>query len=108
MYHDKCFQIDINFPFVAFSHEQMKANTTQSFLLVDQTRFVEISQRLMNIDWSALNDLTKRLEVGEHVVPKTDAEKHCFHVIKDLDAVSGKMHGSAVSKNSCETRYGHS
>ena len=98
MYHDKRFQIDINFPFVAFSHEQMKANTTQSFLMVDQSRFVEISQRLMNIDWSALDDLTKRLEAGEHVVPKTDAEKHCFHVIKDLDAVSGKMHGSAVSK----------
>ena len=31
MYYDKCFQTDVNFPFVAFSHEQMKANTTQSF-----------------------------------------------------------------------------
>ena len=98
MYHDKRFQIDINFPFVAFSHEQMKANTTQSFLLVDQTRFVDISQRLMNIDWSALSDLMKRLEAGEHVAPKTDAEKICFQVVKDLDAVSGKMHGSIVSK----------
>ena len=98
MYHDKRFQTDINFPFVAFSHEQMKANTTQSFLLVDQTRFVDISQRLMNIDWSALNDLTKRLETGEHAAPKTDAEKLCFQVIRDLDAVSGKMHGSIVSK----------
>ena len=36
MYHDKQFQTDVNFPFVAFSHEQMMANTTQSFLLVDQ------------------------------------------------------------------------
>ena len=98
MYHDKRFQIDINFPFVAFSHEQMKANTSQSFLLVDQTRFVDISQCLMNIDWSALDDLTKRLETGEYVAPKTDAEKRCFQVIKDLDAVSGKMHRSIVSK----------
>jgi hypothetical protein len=97
MYHDKRFQIDINFPFVAFSHEQMKANTTQSLLLVDQTRFVDISQRLMNINWSALDDLMKRLEAGEHVAPKTDAEKLCFQVIKDLDTVSGKMHGSTVS-----------
>jgi helitron helicase-like protein/uncharacterized protein DUF6570 len=98
MYHDKWFQIDINFPFVAFSHEQMKANTTQSFLLVDQKRFGDISQRLMNIDWSSLNDLTKRLEAGEHVTPKTDAETQCFQVIKDLDAVSGKMYGSTTSK----------
>jgi hypothetical protein len=37
MYHDKRFQIDINFPFVAFSHEQIKLSTTQSFLLVDQS-----------------------------------------------------------------------
>ena len=52
----------------------------------------------MNIDWSALDDLTKRLEAGEHVAPKNEAEKLCFQVIKDLDAVSGKMHGSIVSK----------
>ena len=97
MYHDKRFQIDINFPFVAFSHEQMKASSTQSLLLVDQAHFVDISQRLMNID-CALDDLTKRLEAGEHVTLKTDAEKLCFQVIKDLDAVFGKMHGSTVSK----------
>ena len=45
MYHDKCFQTDINFPFVAFSHEQMMANTTQSFLLAYQQRFGDISHR---------------------------------------------------------------
>ena len=59
MYHDKHFQIDVNFPFVAFSHEQMKINTTQSFLLVDQHRFGDISQRLMNLDQNMLDDLTK-------------------------------------------------
>jgi uncharacterized protein DUF6570/helitron helicase-like protein/PIF1-like helicase len=98
MYHDKRFQTDVNFPFVAFSHEQMMSSTTQSFLLVDQSRFVDISQRLMNLDWSALDNLTKKLEAEEHVAPSTDAEKLCFQVIKDLDAVSGKMHGSTVTK----------
>ena len=89
---------DINFPFVAFSHEQMKANTTQSFLLVDQSRFTDISQRLMNIDWTTLNELTQRMEIGEYVSPKTEAEKNCFQIIHDLDAISGKMHGSTTSK----------
>ena len=98
MYHDKRFQVDVNFPFVAFSHEQMAANTTQSFLLVDQRRFGEISDRLMHIDWTALNDLTKRLEAGEHVSNQTDSEKQCFKLLHDLDAISGKMHGSTVSK----------
>jgi hypothetical protein len=64
MYHDKRFQTDINFPFVAFSHEQMMANTTQSFLLIDQKRFEEISKRLMHIDWTTLNDLTKLVFEG--------------------------------------------
>ena len=59
IYHDKRFQVDVNFPFVAFSHEQMAANTTQSFLLADQQRFGDISNCLMHIDWMALNDLTK-------------------------------------------------
>ena len=98
MYHDKRFQVDVNFPFVAFSHEQMMANTTQSFLLVDQRRFEDISNRLMRINWTTLNDLTKRLEDGEHVSNQTDSEKQCFQLLHDLDAISGKMHGSTVSK----------
>ena len=98
MYYDKRFQIDVNFPFVAFSHEQMKANTTQSYLLVDQSRFTDMSQRLMNVNWSTLNELARRMEAGEHVSPKTEAEKKCFQIIRDLDAASGKMHGSTTSK----------
>ena len=39
MYHDKQFQTDINFPFIAFSHEQVKTASTQSYLLVDQAHF---------------------------------------------------------------------
>jgi hypothetical protein len=35
MYHDKRFQTDPNFPFIAFSHEQIKASATKSFLLAD-------------------------------------------------------------------------
>ena len=98
MYNDKRFQTDVNFPFVAFSHEQMKANTTQSFLLTDQSRFKDISQRMMNINWTTLNELTQRMEAGEHISPKTEAEKNCFQIIHDLDAISGKMHGSTTSK----------
>ena len=98
MYHDKRFQTDINFPFVAFSHEQMRANTTQSFLLVDQRRFGDISERLMQVDWNALDDLAKRMEAGERVTPESDAEKRCFQLVKDLDAIMGKMHGSTTSK----------
>ena len=100
MYHDKRFQLDVNFPFVAFSHEQMMANTTQSFLLVEQKRFGEISNRLMNVDWAILDDLTKRLEAGEHVQvnSESDSVKQCFQLLHDLDAISGRMHGSTTSK----------
>ena len=64
MYHDKRFQTDINFPFVAFSHEQMKFSTTQSFLLVDQKRFGNISQRFMNVNWSVMDELANKRMVN--------------------------------------------
>ena len=98
MYHDKRFQTDVNFPFVAFSHEQVKTSTTQSFLLADQSRFSEISERLMKTDRTTLDELIKRMETGELVTPKSENEKNCFKLIQDLDAVSGKMHGSTTTK----------
>ena len=78
MYHDKQFQVDVNFPFVTFSHKQMVANTLQSFLLMDQRHFEEISNCLMHIDWTTLNNLMQCLEAGEHISNQTDSEKECF------------------------------
>lgn len=98
MYHDKRFQVDVNFPFVAFSHEQVRTSTTQSYLLVEQSRFAEISRRLMSTDQAILGDLINRMDSGEQVSPTTDAEKVCFQLIHDLDAISGKMYGSTTSK----------
>ena len=98
MYHDRCFQTDINFPFVAFSHEQITASTTQSFLLVDQRRFTDISQCLMSVYLAVLNVLIERLEKGEHIIPETEPKRLCFQLIKDIDAIAGKMHGSTTSE----------
>ena len=98
MYHDKRFQIDINFPFVAFSHAQMKTSTTQSFLLADQHCFSDIADQLLNVDQNVLENLTEKLANGQYIKPETEAEKTCFQVIHDLDHVAGKMHGSTTSK----------
>ncbi|KAF9035646.1 hypothetical protein BJ165DRAFT_1355639 [Panaeolus papilionaceus] len=46
MYHDLRFQLDIDFPFVAFSHEQIKSSTGRSFLLVNQSQFQDMSAPL--------------------------------------------------------------
>jgi hypothetical protein len=72
MYHDKRFQTDINFPFVAFSHSQMKQSSTQSYLLVDQSRFQHITERLLNLDQNVLADITVKLADGEF-----------FHIMKE-------------------------
>ena len=50
MYPDKRFQKDPNFPFVAFSHEQIKRSTTKSFLLAEKKIFNEITERMLSID----------------------------------------------------------
>ena len=66
--------------------------------MVDQHQFGDITQCLLNLDQTVLTDLAQKMEKGEHVQPESEAEKACFQVIKDLDHVSGKMHGSITSK----------
>ena len=95
IYHDKRFQTDINFPFMAFSHEQMKTASTQSYLLVDQGHFAGISQRLLNLDQNVLAEIIEKMQKGEHIKPATESEKACFQV---LDHVSGKVKGLVTSK----------
>jgi hypothetical protein len=52
-----------------------------------------------NINWTIFDELTKQLEAGEHgISAKTDLEKQCFQLLQDLDAISGRMHGSTTSK----------
>ncbi|KAJ3963891.1 hypothetical protein EV361DRAFT_765584, partial [Lentinula raphanica] len=54
MYHDKRFQMDLSFPFVAFSHEQVKSATTQSYLVANSKKFDNITSRLMNVNKDVL------------------------------------------------------
>ncbi|PBK62526.1 hypothetical protein ARMSODRAFT_943118, partial [Armillaria solidipes] len=98
MYHDKRFQTDIAFPFVAFSHEQIKASTTGGFLLASKDKFFDISERLLRVDEAVLESLSDRMRAGETVVPATPAEKDCFQLINDLDHVAYKVQGSLTSK----------
>ncbi|TFK58432.1 hypothetical protein BDN72DRAFT_723385, partial [Pluteus cervinus] len=98
MYHDKRFQTDFYFPFVAFSHEQIKACSTGGFLVTDKTNFDKISQRVLNLNTSVLNSITDRLAAGEIVRAETEDEKNCYQVIKDLDHVGGHVQGSTTTK----------
>ncbi len=98
MYHDKRFQTDIGFPFVAFSHEQVKTSTTGGFLLADKNKFFNISERIHRIDDAVLENISDQMSKGETVVPVTDAEKDCFQLLNDLDHVVYNVHGSLTSK----------
>ena len=98
MYHDKRFQTDPNFPFIAFSHEQISTATTNSFLLAEKKIFGDISQRILNLNTTAFNDLLYRLGNEENVTPETETEKNCFKLLKDLDHVAGTVKGSTTSK----------
>lgn len=98
MYHDKHFQTDVNFPFVAFSHSQIKATTTGGFLVAERANFSDIANRILNVNQDTLADLAKRLSEGESVKPDTDEEKECFKIIHDLDHIAGKVEGSVTSK----------
>ena len=98
MYHDKRFQLDVSFPFVAFSHEQIKAATTGGFLLAEKAKFYGIAERLLNVDQTVLQNIAKRMSEAELVQPQNEDEELCFQVIRDLDHVSGQVKGSITSK----------
>ena len=98
MYHDKRFQRDVCFPFVAFSHQQVKASTTGGFLLAETQKFDGIAHRLLNVDQDVLENIAKRMSNGEVVKPSTEDESACFQLIRDLDHIDGKVSGSITSK----------
>ena len=98
MYHDKRFQMDPCFPFVAFSHEQVKNATTGGYLLADKAKFDDICKWLLSLDPEVLVSLAKQMVSGENVKPQTEMEKLCFQVINDLDQVNSHIKGSTTSK----------
>ena len=98
MYHDKRFQTDIYFPFVAFSHSQIKRSTTGAFLLADKKKFYDVTNRILGVDQKVLADLARRMATGEMVKPQTQSEKDCFQMIHDLDDVAQHVEGSVTSK----------
>ena len=98
MYHDKRFQTDPTFPFVAFSHEQIKASTSQSFLLADKGLFKDITNRLLSLNVHAINCLIDRLTKDGDGKPQNEEEKKCYQIIKDLDHVQWNIKGSNTSK----------
>ena len=98
MYHDKRFQTDPHFPLIAFNHEQIKDCSSGAYLLAERSNFDAISQRLLNVNANVLQQISSKLENGEHIVPETDEEKLCFQLIKDLDHVGGHVKGSLTNK----------
>ena len=98
MYHDKRFQTDHDFPFIAFSHEQIKTASSQSFLLADKAIFNDIKQRILTLDNGVLKSLLQRMSKDEIVKPESEQEEQCFKLIRDLDHIAGPVKGSNTSK----------
>ncbi|KDQ32235.1 hypothetical protein PLEOSDRAFT_22756, partial [Pleurotus ostreatus PC15] len=98
MYHDKHFQTDATFPFIAFSHEQIMKSSKKAFLLTEKSKFKAISERIMNINEDVLASIAARTANGEHIKPESAEEKNCFDIVRDLDHIAGGVSGSPTSK----------
>ena len=81
MYHDKWFQRDVCFPFVAFSHHQIQSSTTGGYLLAKTQKFISIAECLLNINQDVLKNITQWMSNGEVVKPSTNDENECFQLI---------------------------
>ncbi len=90
--------MDPTFTFVAFSHAQIKASTTGTFLLAERSKFNNVTDHILNVDPEVLKSMAKRMADSEWIRPMTEAEKACLRIIDDLDSVSAKIKGSATTK----------
>ncbi|KAF5317457.1 hypothetical protein D9758_018661 [Tetrapyrgos nigripes] len=98
MYHDKQFQKDPNFPFVAFSHAQIKATTTSGFLMAEWKTFDDVTNRLLTLDRKVMNEIACQMAAGKKITPLTDQQKACFKFLSDIDYVAGRVEGSTTTK----------
>jgi hypothetical protein len=100
MYHDKRFQVDHDFPFIAFSHEQIKTTSTQCFLLAEKRIFNDIKNRILNLDSTVLSNIMERMSKEDFVKPQNKEEEECFQLLRDVDHVAGpaSVKGSNTSK----------
>lgn len=65
---------------------------------MEKSKFEEITQRLISVDKDVLKNLAERLAAGEKVRPKTEAEKLCYQLVKDLDQINCRVDNSTTSK----------
>src|SRR6266567_2490461 len=98
MYHDKRFQTDPAFPLIAFNQEQIQDSSTAGFVTAEKPYFADVAKQLMTLDKSVLEDITSRMMKDERVKPETEAEKACFKILNDIDAIGGHVKGSLMSK----------
>ena len=98
MYYDKWFQMDPAFALIAFNHEQFQESTTGGYLTPDKAYFSQVSDMLHNIDLNVLSDISTCLSQNIRVKPETDAERACYKLMGDLEAIGDHVKGSATSK----------
>jgi hypothetical protein len=98
MYHDKRFQKDPTFCFMAFSHSQVKKASQGGFLSVQKKNFADMSKRLLNVNQQVLGSMAQRVAEGKTFSTSTEEEKECYRIISDLGHVDGRVSGSVTTK----------
>lgn len=99
LYHDKRFQTDPEFPLIIFNHYNIKSCTTGSHLLVKDKRFVEVTNRLLSLNPTALDDLSQKFKKKESShIPFTEDEKECYQLLNDLNLLAWRVDGSITNK----------
>ena len=75
-------------------------------MLAETCNFGSIADRLLSINQDVLEDIVKRMSIGEIIKPSTEDESACFQLICDLDHIDGKVVGLITSKNACTAKFG--
>lgn len=100
LYHDRRFQTDEYFLFVAFNQEQIRSSTRGGYLVSRQKTFPLIAEQLNTLSIPVLERLVTRAENEHFLRPvQDDAEEcACFSVLRTLEHVAGHVSGSPTQR----------
>ncbi|KAI0652911.1 hypothetical protein C8Q70DRAFT_884152, partial [Cubamyces menziesii] len=98
LYHDRRFQHDRYFPFMAFKHEQMHGCTTGGYLLTKCSNFKAVADKILSIDMDALKRLIDRGSSGQFSHIDDPEERKCLELMSLINYVSTRVPGSVAHR----------
>lgn len=97
--HDKRFQEHYSFLFTVFNVLQWCEMLLCVGLKAKKRNFDSLASKFAQVSSEAVHAVTERIAAGDHITANTDEEHQVLELMKQVNAVSSYVPGSAASKS---------